>query len=91
MFAMTPRLVVIAASVFVALAIANSAAADVTNKVPVSPVCNTKKIAACQKACYRTYQEAQMSLPAYQQKAKRQYFQCVKGCKAEGCNATIAK
>ena len=57
MFERIPRLVVIAASVLFALGIANSAAADVSNKVPVKPVCNTKGIAVCRKACYATYEK----------------------------------
>jgi hypothetical protein len=93
MSARIPRLVVIAASGFFALAIANSAAADVKSPNPKAPLCDKMRIAACHKACYDAYTKWILGNPKPGQvsKHRKELFQCYKNCKAEGWGAAVAE
>jgi hypothetical protein len=92
MFARIPRLVVIAAPVFFALAIASSAAADEKSPNPKA-ACNQKLISACQKRCYNTYEREILATgpPGEALKLRKQYFQCRKGCRAKECGTAVAR
>ena len=85
MFARIPHLVIITASVFFAMAIAKSAAADETKSNPAA-ICK-KQRADCHKACYDAYDKWIMGNPKPAQVPihKKELKECYKNCLAEPC------
>jgi hypothetical protein len=85
MIARIPLLVIITASAFFAIAIANSAAADETKSNPQA-ICK-KQRAACHKACYDAYDKwiSGSPTPAQVPKHKKELKECYKSCLTEPC------